>query len=171
MRDFVNEYLDPSKRTTIADVGAYDVNGTYRGYFDSHMWEYTGFDIAEGPNVDVVLSPSEKWDTFKRKGSDGVYVYDDASKYRDAYDVVVTGQTLEHVPAAWLFFVDLTSLMRPGGLLWVTAPNTEIFHEHPVDCWRIWPAAMRRLGQWAGLEEIRVFARGPDTTGIFRKPG
>ena len=43
------------KPLEIIDIGSYDVNGSYKPFFDRPGWKYTGVDLAAGPNVDVVL--------------------------------------------------------------------------------------------------------------------
>ena len=156
MRDFINRFLDRSKPLKIADVGSFDVNGTYRPCFSCPNWGYTGFDIRPGANVDVVLASPEYWAT--------------PAEHLAAYDVVVSGQVMEHVKRPWRWIHDVASLCKPGGLIWISVPNTEIYHEHPVDCWRVWPDGMRAVAGEAGLEELSCMANGPDTTGVFRKP-
>ena len=146
-----------SARLAIADIGSYDVNGIYRPLFDRPNWKYLGFDIRPGPNVDVVLPSPHCW-----KELDAVH--------REAFDVVISGQCMEHTSHPWKWIVDVATLIKPGGLLWLAVPNTEVFHEHPIDAWRVWPAGMSALLLEAGLEELRSFAEGPDTIGIARKP-
>ena len=146
------------KPLRIADVGSIDINGCYRELFDRAGWEYVGFDIRPGPNVDVVL----QLDDAGRWLSPGVG--------RETFDVVISGQCMEHVAAPWLWIHDVTSLCRPGGLIWLSVPNTEVFHEHPIDAWRCWPDGMRAIFHEAGLTEILCRAAGPDTVGIARKP-
>jgi SAM-dependent methyltransferase len=156
MRDFVNRFLDRSKPYKIADVGAIDLNGTYRECFDAAEWSYTGFDVQAGKNVDVLLASYEFW-----------RLTDD---HLEAYDVVVSGQVLEHTRKPWRWILDVASLCKPGGLIWISAPNTEVYHEHPVDCWRVYPNGLRAIADEASLEELSCYANGPDTTGVFRKP-
>ena len=153
-RDFIGQYLTNRKALSIADVGSYDVNGSYRSLFDRPGWEYTGFDVAAGPNVDHVL-PQE----------------DDAEwPFVGQFDVVISGQCVEHVRKPWKWIRQVASLAKPGGLVWITGPNTWVFHEHPIDCWRIWPDGMRALFDEAGLHEIACGYCGPDTVGIAFKP-
>lgn len=140
----------------IADVGSYNVNGCMRPLFEAPPWTYMGFDIAAGPNVDVVLSGDDDWRL--------------PGQYREAFDVVLANQVLEHVRAPWRWIKDVASLCKPGGLVWICSPNSWPFHEHPVDCWRVWPDGMGALFEEAGLVELNCFHRGPDTVGLARKP-
>ena len=156
MRDFVNRFLDKGDTLKIADVGSIDLNGTYRECLTGPNWSYTGFDLWPGNNVDVVLASAEYWAT--------------PAEHLGAYDVVVTGQVMEHVRKPWRWILDVASLCKPGGLIWISAPNTEVYHEHPVDCWRVYPDGMRAVASEAGLEELSCYVNGPDTTGVFRRP-
>lgn len=140
----------------IADVGSRDVNGTYRALFDRPGWTYAGFDIEAGGNVDMVLAGPDDWKL--------------PDEYRQAFDVVISGQCMEHVAAPWRWIKNVASLCRPGGLLWLAVPNTEVFHEHPIDAWRAWPDGMRAILQEGGFDVLLCFADGPDTVGIGRKP-
>ena len=80
----VATYLPRDKALRILDVGAYDVNGTYRPLFDVPDWTYEGADAAAGPNVTHVLADPYAWDLPHQ------------------YDVIISGQTLEHVVFFWL---------------------------------------------------------------------
>src|SRR5690349_14333570 len=81
MREFLRKYLDPNTPLNIIDVGAAEVQGglypTYRSLI-SPPWNYFGLDIEPGKNVDVVVDP-DNWDIHEQ------------------YDVVISGQLLEHV--------------------------------------------------------------------------
>lgn len=155
--EFARSYLDDARALRIADVGSYDVNGTYRDIFTRPSWNYTGFDLEAGPNVDVVLSTAEDW---KLEPAD-----------IGAFDVVVSGQVLEHVRRPWLWIQQLVKLSKVGGLIWICAPNSWGYHEFPIDCWRIWPDGMRALFEDVGIQELGCHAIGPDTVGIGRYIG
>ena len=146
------------KPLRIADVGANDINGCYRGLFARPGWEYVGFDIVAARNVDCVL-PLD---------SQGRWILPE--EHREAFDVVVSGQCMEHVAAPWRWIHDVTSLCKPDGLIWLSVPNTEVFHEHPIDAWRCWPAGMSEIFREARLQEIFCRVAGPDTVGLARVP-
>lgn len=121
---FALERVTPND--SVADVGAYDVNGTFRSIFIN--CKYTGLDIEPGPNVDLVVAP-----------------YDFGNKQ---FDVVVSGSAMEHVQDLRRWAAACIAIMRPGGLLCVVVPHgTSGFteHRHPVDCWRVWPDGIRWL--------------------------
>jgi len=157
-RRFVKQYLDPAKPMKIADVGSCNVNGCYRPLFDvseAENWEYTGFDVESGQNVDVTLFGAENWQL--------------ADEHIEAYDVVISGQVMEHVTRPFDWMRNVASLAKPQALIWVCAPNNWPFHEHPIDCWRVWPDGMRATFEDAGIHVLDCDKVGHDTFGIGTK--
>ena len=67
------------------------------------------------------------------------------------YDLVVSGQVIEHVRAPWRWMPELARVTKPGGLVATVNPVSWDYHEAPVDCWRIYPEGMRALCAEAGL--------------------
>jgi SAM-dependent methyltransferase len=175
MSSAVEKYLSGkvNQPLTILDIGSYDVNASYRPLFNKPAWSYRGVDIAEGPNVDVVLK--------------SVYEFPFAA---DSTDVVVSGQTFEHVEFFWLTWQEMVRVLKPGGHLILIAPSRGQEHRYPVDCWRFYPDGFRALGKLGHLEVLEVHTsflpvkqgfwyrvlnkakRDPwgDTIGVFRKP-
>ena len=70
------------------------------------------------------------------------------------FDAVVAGQVIEHVRTVWLWMREVARVVRPGGLVVIIAPVSWPFHEAPVDCWRIYPEAMRTLADEASLDVV-----------------
>ena len=136
---FVNKYLDPNKELRILDVGSYDQNGSYRNYFFNPKWKYEGCDIAMGPNVDFVMDPYS------------------INKDGEVYDVVISGQTMEHVEYFWVWIEELTRVLKKGGLIIIIAPGGGPIHNAPIDCWRFHPDGMEALARWADLESLETF--------------
>lgn len=69
-----------------------------------------------------------------------------------SFDLVLSGQVLEHVRKVWRWFAEIARITRPGGRVVTISPVTWPYHEEPVDCWRIYPEGMRALYDEAGLE-------------------
>lgn len=105
----------------ILDVGSYDVNGTYKPLFAQPGWRYTGADMVAGPNVDLVLPPKYNWTAIPD----------------NRYDVVISGQILEHVTAPWLMVKEIARVCKPGGMIFIIVPWIINYHPYPIDCWRI----------------------------------
>ncbi|HEX6811149.1 MAG TPA: methyltransferase domain-containing protein [Planctomycetota bacterium] len=72
------------------------------------------------------------------------------------YDVVVSGQVMEHVRKPWLWMRELARVCRTGGHVVTISPVSWPYHEAPVDCWRAYPEGMRALYEDAGLEVLEA---------------
>lgn len=151
MQTFEREHASKSKEKKVIDIGSLDVNGSFRNIFDGY--EYLGLDILKGKNVDIVSeSPYE-------------YPIDDES-----FDIVISGNTMEHVKAIWRWVIELKRILKRGGLLCITTPHSLPEHRYPVDCWRVLPDGMRALLQGhAGLDILEVRKTKIDTVGIAKK--
>ena len=134
----------------VADVGAMDVNGTYKELVTPWA-NYFGIDTAAGPNVDIVAAP------YEVPGG--------------PYDAILCGQVLEHVEDMPRLVCSIADAMRPDGICLLVAPNTCGEHRYPVDCWRVFPDGMDWLLRTAKLEHVAVFINGMDTWGVGKKPG
>jgi SAM-dependent methyltransferase len=142
MRAFRARYLaaKAAEPLVILDVGAMDVNGSYRPLFDEPAWHYRGADLEAGRNVDLVLKDPYYFDGMRT----------------NSLDVLVSGQALEHMPHFWLFFLEVFRCLKPGGLCCVIAPSGGYEHRYPVDCWRFYPDGMRTAAEYARLDVLEV---------------
>ena len=113
---------------SVLDVGSLDVNGSYREMVERRGWSYTGLDLKHGRNVDIVAS-----DQYQYPVDDG------------AYDIVISGSTMEHVQAIWQWVPELVRIVRAGGMLAVYTHSRYPEHRYPVDCWRIMADGMEYL--------------------------
>lgn len=145
MRQFVEKYLSSrvGEKLTIVDLGSQDVNGmyTYRDFFQKDNWKYVGVDMEEGKNVDVVIKNVYKWEEFA-----------DVS-----VDVVISGQTFEHIEYIWLTMQEISRILKPGGWGCIIAPSSGYEHKYPLDCWRILPDGFKALARYANLEVVEVY--------------
>lgn len=132
---------------TVLDVGSRNVNGTYRPMVCELGGVYTGLDIVEGPNVDVV-SPDEHR-----------YPLPDAG-----FDIVISGSTAEHVRRPWWWIQELARLVVPGGLVVVVTHWKWPEHDYPRDYWRFMPAGLRELFALTGQLQDYCIETDPDGT-------
>lgn len=164
VEDLAQRYLSAGASLVIADLGSQDVNGSYRPIFEQEMWRYVGLDLQAGANVDVVLPSSSRIPV--RSGT---------------YDVLVSGQAIEHMEHFWLTWLEVTRVVKPGGLIFLVAPSRGPEHRYPVDCWRFYPDGMRALARWGRVDLIEVTtdwhpdadadsALWGDTVAVFRVP-
>ena len=96
----------PEKFTgkTVLDCGSLDINGNNRYLFTN--CNYTGIDICKGPNVDIVTSVSHFHPPHP-------------------FDVVISTEMLEHDRHLSLSLPAMFDLLRPGGLLLLTAAGID----------------------------------------------
>lgn len=87
-------------RVTVLDCGSLDVNGSLKDFFTNS--NYTGIDIHPGPGVDIVCKVHE-WVNSTR------------------YDVIVSGEMLEHDEHWDKSLQRMYEMTRPGGLLAISA--------------------------------------------------
>lgn len=140
MTRFVDRYLKPlsEQPLRVYDVGSMDVDGgTYRKLFDRPAWNYIGLDRRSGKNVDIVLTHDHHWEIPDHTA-----------------DVIISGQTLEHVRYFWLVVMEMTRILKPGGLMCLIAPSGGREHKHPIDCWRFFPDGMRALAEYCLLDVL-----------------
>lgn len=95
------------------------------------------------------VSVELQWDTLDIYESPQL-TYSNAAQYSypipdDQYDVVLSGQVMEHVKKIWIWIRELQRVCKPGGHVITITPVSWPYHEAPVDCWRIYPEGMRAL--------------------------
>lgn len=164
MRHLVETHLDPACALKIVDLGSYDVNGSYRPLFAKSGWHYRGIDRSSGPNVDIVMPHPYR-----------------IPLPRASVDLVVSGQTFEHIEYFWITFLELVRVLRPGGKIFLITPSRGAEHRFPVDCWRFYPDGYHALARFAAIDLLEVStdwsqnseresAEWGDTVGVFRVP-
>lgn len=141
----------------LLEVGAQDVNGSVRRRLESYgPSSYVGVDIIEGPGVDEVCSVDQLLDRFGE----------------NAFDAVLTTETLEHVVDWRTAIHNLKGVLRPGGLLVITtrSPGFAI-HAYPIDCWRYTVNDMQLIFSDFTIDQVTKDV--PADPGVFlraRKP-
>lgn len=144
MKWFVDNYAgklpDSGTRLRVLDVGSCSINGSYKHFFDTDRYEYTGLDMTEGPNVDVVVQNAYRWSEIET----------------DSFDIVISGQTFEHAEFFWVTMSEMARALKENGLLCLIAPNG--FHEHrfPVDCYRFFSDGMVALARYVSLKPLHA---------------
>lgn len=154
--NFIKDYGDRISGKRVLDVGSQDINGSYRPHFEAQGCEYVGTDIVQGKNVDVIS-------TFER------LAFED-----ETFDVVVSGQMLEHAEKPWLVVKEMSRVLKPGGIVCWIAPWRFMVHKDPLcpyDRWRILDDGMKVLLAEAGLTVLDCQMYADDTFGIGEKPG
>lgn len=125
---------------TILDVGGRDIKAdqdrSYRSIFKDVCKEYFIADIAKGPNVTHVMP--------------GPYTlpFED-----DSIDLIVCGQTLEHVRNPFRSVAEMKRVLKPGRFMILIAPSSGKRHDE-VDCWRFMDDAFKSIAGEVGLQVV-----------------
>ena len=69
----------------------------------------------------------------------------------ETFDLIVTQETLEHVPDPFKAMEEMARVLKPGGTLYVQLPFIIGFHPGPMDYWRFTTQGMRELADRVGL--------------------
>lgn len=144
IRYYEKYLLNNKDHIGVLDVGSYDVNGSYRGILNSSNYSYTGLDVCEGPNVDIVPQNPYSWSEIQD----------------NYYDLVISGQAFEHIEYPWLTIKEIARVLCPSGLCIITAPNSMGEHRYPKDCYRYFSDGLAALAKWAELEILHVSVAG-----------
>jgi len=138
MKDFMNRYVD--KDLMILDVGSQRVKSQSM-YYKTLLpdgCKYDGLDMSEGLNVDIVVKNPYSWSEVAS----------------EKYDVVISGQALEHAKFPWLVMQEIYRVLKPNGICCIIVPSMGFEHRFPYDCFRYLPDGLRALGEYAGLEVL-----------------
>lgn len=93
VKDQLPQYFD---KVTVVDFGSKDYNGSLKDLFTNSS--YTGVDISEGKNVDVISKAHEFRSNIQ-------------------YDVVISGEMLEHDEYWMVSLMNMYLLLKNGGLM------------------------------------------------------
>ena len=125
-------------------------------------WSYTGLDLRKGNNVDIIIENAYDWKEIDE----------------NSYDVVVTGQALEHMEFFWLTMEQINKVLKPGGLCCIIVPSTGPVHRNPYDCYRFNEDGVRSLAKYVKFEILEsgtttdeISDPWYDSFVIARKPG
>ena len=176
MKRLVAEYLRRGVHYRVVDFGS-RISGrqrmTHRDLFAEHSCTIIGVDVTPGKNVDLLM---EKPYRLPMKSNSA--------------DVVISGQVFEHIPFFWASILEIARVLKPNGLVFLTAPSRGHVHTS-IDCWRYYPDGMRAIASFAGLTVLEAHTDFPpvidgrrhdyqaidttyqywgDTVGVFQKP-
>jgi len=148
MEKFIIDHLDKNKKLRILDIGSQDVSqegyyGSYKHLFSCDNWEYTGVDLCDGANVDIVLKDVYRWNEFSS----------------NTFDVIISGQAIEHIEFFWVTMYEISRVLKSDGLCCIIGPSGGYEHRYPVDCWRFYPDGLKAVAIYAKLEPIEVYTQ------------
>lgn len=172
MHELLERYVPEDSTRRVLEPGAYLVQdgypvedrypddakvGGHRADIEPKRGIYSGLDIKAGTNVDVVATDPYHWPL--EGGS---------------YDLILSGQCLEHVPDLVAFMKECYRCLVPGGLTIHIAPSGGPYHAFPVHAWLIMKDGMKWLLEQSGFEilEVDQWDKFPfnDCWGVGKKP-
>ncbi len=112
------------------------------------------------------------WDTLDLyRDSRLTFVAD--SEYRfpiesETYDVVLSGQVIEHVRKTWVWIKGVARVCKTSGTVITINPVSWPYHEAPIDCWRAFPEGMKALYEEAELEVLLSVCESLELEGFRR---
>lgn len=147
MTYFRDKYLKNMEGATVLDIGSrrFTDMKTYREIFEPN-YKYTGMDVESGDNVDIV-------------GYENI---------TGIFDIVISGQTMEHVTHPWDWLLNLVPYF--SSYICIISPRRWKEHRCPLDTYRYYPDGMRDLFSYAGIKELEIIGGRVDTVGIGTKP-
>lgn len=141
----------------VAEIGAYNVNGSARDALQTPSMEWIGLDREPGPCVDVVCQ-ADAW----------------LSQHRASFDCVIACESYEHDPNFWVTNAAARYALKVGGLYIVTTPTLAFpYHSYGGDFFRFTEDAYRQVffAGWLPAEIITL-GQYPHqcVAGVARKP-
>ncbi len=149
MEWFKNNYLNPVNKLEILDIGSLDgQNYNYKNIFNEKNWNYTGLDIQDGNNVDIVVSDIYNW-----------FEIEDNS-----YDVIISGQFFEHLEFFWLTMTEIKRVLKPGGYVCIIAPSNGPKHGGNMpNCYRFHEDGLKAMAKYVDLKVIHATVDNNET--------
>lgn len=175
MRTLMHKHIGKQwgRSLRVLDVGSYDVKRMMRrlmpecgGTHSSGkpLWEYVGYDIVPGPNVDVV-GKAENVLPFEQ----------------ESIDLVMSISCFQYVENPFTLMEALARLLKRGGYAIICASHNERTglislpeelcpnKDTEFDCWRFKKYGMRAMLAQAGLEVIDTYYKGSNCFGVAKK--
>jgi len=152
-------------RPTIIEIGSRARSGNVNVDWLPDGSNYIGFDILNGPNVDVVGDAHEIAKHFESSSTDAIF----------------SVSTIEHLAMPWKATAQINNVLRLGGLLFFASHQTWPVHDSPWDFWRFtsdtWRALLNRdtgfeIVEVAMGERASIVANylSPSTVGLDLQP-
>lgn len=129
---YVRNYFKTGMR--ILEIGPDNFPSTYGKLINIEGLQWDTLDIYDSPNL-----------TYSNSDIYSFAIPD------ESYDLVLSGQVIEHVAKIWRWMPEVARVTKKGGVVITVNPVSWPYHEVPIDCWRIYPDGMRALCEDAGL--------------------
>jgi len=121
--------------TRVLEIGPDGFPSAYRSMVDRGGLFWDTLDVYQHPNLTHVATSE--------------YSFPIAD---ESYDVVLSGQVIEHVRKIWVWMREVARVCKPGGTVITINPVSWPYHEAPIDCWRAYPEGMKALYEDSALD-------------------
>jgi SAM-dependent methyltransferase len=160
-----HEMVRSLESPTVVEVGSRARSGNLHVGWLPEDSTYRGFDVIDGPNVDVVGDAHKISQYFPNSSVDAIFSL----------------STMEHLAMPWKAVVEMNSILRSGGLVFAATHQTWPVHDAPWDFWRFSSFAWAALFNESTGFEILDVAMGerasvvadfltPSTAGLDEQP-
>ena len=136
-KNFQDTYFSYIKNPHIVEIGSLvknihnEIKSNIIRSSVNPSYKYTGIDIEDGPNVDLLLK-----DPYKIPLED------------NSVDIVISLSTFEHTEFFWLTYLEILRILKPTGLFFLNVPSNGIYHRQSTDNWRFYPDSSLALEKW-----------------------
>lgn len=132
----------------------------YESFFEPYIIEYIGIE-----NEATLTATADS-----ASGAADHYYDGNILPFEDSFfDAVISVSVLEHSPSPHLLFMEMTRVLKPGGIMITHVPFSFRLHEEPHDYYRFTCHALRDLCTTNGLSVKDIFAQGSLWTVIGHK--
>lgn len=127
----------------LLEIGSRARTGVIRTDLLPPGWRYTGFDITDGENVDIV-GDAHSASSFLPLRS---------------FDAVMSFVVFEHLLMPWKAVIEMNRVLKEGAIGFIMAPQTWPLHEEPCDYFRFsahaWKALLNRATGFEIIEAVQ----------------
>jgi hypothetical protein len=118
-------------RLSVLEIGSRVVSpgSQSKRFLFAHASEYVGFDYYTDANTDVVGDAHRLSSYFAEKTFDGVFSL----------------SVLEHIAMPWIVALEISKVLKVGGITFHNAPTAVPIHERPWDFWRYTEESLKVL--------------------------
>lgn len=139
--------LQVGSRSLVSDRNVRNWRGLLAKRFGGRV-RFIGVDLEPGANVDCVIDICSAPKVLRSVlGEDG-------------FDLVLCCHVLEHTSDPWRAARNIEGLLKPSGLVYVSAAWSQAFHASPDDYWRFSVSGLMQL--FGRLDVVSTFYSGGD---------
>lgn len=159
--ELCSNYFKDSKNISVADIGG--VGTSYRDIFEyylGHKLHYVTINVKSGiqhheTSCNILLNDIYDW----KEISDNYF------------DVVISGQTFEHIEYPFITILQMRRILKNHGWLCIIAPSHWFEHPAPLDTFRYYNDGMKALAKFAGLHILYSRADHPKNSTYWHQKG